>query len=239
MLLTKKIRDRAAGSTAPRPDPAPAPAAAAAVPLPRAAAPARRRLPAAQRQLDVVEAVLALAAERDPGAITTVAIAERVGVTHGALFRHFVDKDAIWAAVFDRVSVALGGVVRQAFAEGRDPLATLRRVFVAHVAFVEANPGVPRILFHELQRGGGTPARARLRELVLDYRGRLAALFEAAKRSGQVDASLDAEAAAVLFIGTVQGIVLHGALFTRAGSMQAHARRILPLLLHGFCGARR
>ena len=51
--------------------------------------------------------------------------------------------------------------------------------------------------------------------------------------------ALDAEAAAVLFIGTVQGIVLQAALFARAGSMQAHARRILPLLLHGFCGARR
>lgn len=204
-----------------------------------AAAAARRRLPAAQRQLDVVRAVLALAAERDPGAITTVAIAEQVGVTHGALFRHFADKDAMWAAVFDWVSAALGGVVRRAFAEGRDPLDTLRRVFVAHVGFVESNPGVPRILFHELQRAGDSPARARLRELVLEYRRRLATLFEAAKKAGQVDPSLDAEAAAVLFIGTVQGIVLQAALFTRAGSMQAHARRILPLLMHGFCGARR
>jgi AcrR family transcriptional regulator len=201
--------------------------------------PARRRLPAARRQLDVVQAVLALAAERDPGAITTVAIAARVGVTHGALFRHFADKEAIWAAVFDWVSGALGSVVRQAFAEGRDPLDTLQRVFVAHVGFVDANPGVPRILFHELQRAGDSPARVRLRELVREYRRRLAVLFEAAKKSGQVDPALDAEAAAALFIGTVQGLVLQAALFARVGSMQAHARRILPLLLHGFCGARR
>jgi AcrR family transcriptional regulator len=186
-----------------------------------------------------VQAVLTLAAQRDPGAITTVAIAEQVGVTHGALFRHFADKEAIWAAVFDWVSGALGKVVGQAFAEGRDPLETLQRVFVAHVGFVEAHPGVPRILFHELQRAGDSPGRARLRELVLEYRRRLAGLFEAAKKARQVDAMLDAEAAAVLFIGTVQGIVLHTALFARAGSMQAHARRILPLLLYGFCGARK
>ncbi len=233
MLLTKNRRPPAAGR--PGLQPAPPPAAVAT----GVAAPLRRRLPAAQRQQEVVRAVLALAAERDPGAITTVAIAEQVGVTHGALFRHFADKDAIWAAVFGWVSTSLGSVVRQAFAEGRDPLDTLRRVFVAHVGFIEANPGVPRILFHELQRAGDSPARARLRDLVLDYRRRLAALFEAAKQCGQVDASLDAEAAAVLFIGTVQGIVLQAALFARAGSMQGHARRILPLLLHGFCGVRR
>jgi len=204
-----------------------------------AATRARRRLPAARRRLDVVQAVLSLAAERDPGAITTVAIAERVGVTHGALFRHFADKEAIWAAVFDWVGDALDEVVRQVFAEGRDPLQTLQRLFVAHVGFVEAHPGVPRILFHELQRAGESPARLRLSELVLGYRRRLAVLFGAAKKARQVDSTLDAEAAAVLFIGTVQGIVLQSALFARAGSMQAHARRILPLLLHGFCGARR
>ncbi len=235
MLLTKN-RGKQGGDAA-------APAAATASRRPQeeraARAPARRRLPAARRQLDIVQAVLALAAERDPAAITTVAIAERVGVTHGALFRHFADKEAIWAAVFDWVSGALGGVVRQAFAEGRDPLDTLQRVFVAHVGFVDANPGVPRILFHELQRAGDPPARARLRDLVREYRRRLAVLFEAAKKSGQVDPALDAEAAAALFIGTVQGLVLQAALFARVGSIQAHARRILPLLLHGFCGARR
>ncbi len=227
MLLTKDRRRTAAGSAV---------GASAVAATPR---PARRRLPAARRQLDVVQAVLTLAAQRDPGAITTVAIAEHVGVTHGALFRHFADKEAIWAAVFDWVSGALGEVVGQAFAEGRDPLETLQRVFVAHVGFVEAHPGVPRILFHELQRAGDSPGRARLRELVLEYRRRLAGLFEAAKKARQVDPMLDAEAAAVLFIGTVQGIVLHTALFARAGSMQAHARRILPLLLYGFCGARK
>jgi AcrR family transcriptional regulator len=236
MLLTNRCRKKAADRASPAP--IPVPPQAAETPTQGVVA-ARRRLPAAHRQIEVVQAVLALAAERDPGSITTVAIAERVGVTHGALFRHFADKDAIWAAVFDWVSTALGSAVRPAFDEGRDPLDTLQRVFVAHVGFVEAHPGVPRILFHELQRSGDSPARARLRGLVLDYRRRLGGLFEAAKKSGQVDATLDAEAAAVLFIGTVQGIVLQTALFARAGSMQAHARRILPLLLHGFCGARR
>ena len=229
MLLTKKVR---------RP-----PAAATPVRVSKAAvddtAPVRRRLPAARRQQDVVQAVLGLAVTLDPGAITTVAIAERVGVTHGALFRHFADKEAIWAAVFGWVSGALGEAVDRAFREGRDPLDTLGRVFMAHVGFVAEHPGVPRILFHELQRPGNSAARGRLRELVLGYRKRLVALLDSARAARQVDADLDTEAAAVLFIGTVQGIVLQETLFARAGSMQTHARRIFPLLLHGYYGARR
>lgn len=222
MLLTKKAA------------PAPRRSASASAPPPR-----RTRLPAAARRLDVVQAVLALAAESDAGAITTVAIADRVGITHGALFRHFADKEAIWAAVFDWIAEALGAVIGQAFAEGRDPLDTLERVFVAHVAFVAAQPGVPRLLFHELQRAGDSAARLRLRELVLEYRRRLTKLFDEARAARQVDRALDAEAAAVLFIGTVQGIVLQSALFAQGGSMQAHARRIFPLLRDGFRGAPR
>lgn len=222
MLLTKRKPGRpAVGRTGPSPQ-----------------APVRHRLPAAHRQREIVQAVLELAAKQDPGAITTVAIAAHVGLTHGALFRHYPDKEAIWAAVFDWVSSALGAVVERAFGEGRDPLDTLERVFVAHVGFIAEHPGVPRVLFHELQRPGDSLARGRLRELVTGYRRRLAALLEAARKAGQVDAALDTEAAAVLFIGTVQGIVLQAALFARAGSMRTHARRIFPLLLHGYCGER-
>ena len=66
--------------------------------------------------LVVVAAVIELARDRGPEAITTQAIADRLGVTHGALFRHFPDKSAMWAAVFDWVQASLGQVVDAAFA---------------------------------------------------------------------------------------------------------------------------
>ncbi|HEX6974797.1 MAG TPA: helix-turn-helix domain-containing protein, partial [Vicinamibacterales bacterium] len=67
-----------------------------ALPLP-AAAP-RHRLTTDQRQREIVATVLALARERGPDAITTQAIAQRMGLTQGAVFRHFPDKEAIWLA---------------------------------------------------------------------------------------------------------------------------------------------
>ncbi|MBS1137740.1 MAG: transcriptional regulator, TetR family [Proteobacteria bacterium] len=199
----------------------------------------RKRLSAEERRRDVVAAVVELAREHGPEGITTQAIADRIGVTQGALFRHFPDKAAMWTAVFDWVREELGSVVDAAFAAGGEPLAILERVFHAHVDFVARHPGVPRILFHELQRPAESDLHERVRRMVAGYRQRLCGLLNDARQCGQLAADLDEEAAAVLFIGTVQGLVVQSTLFRSEEGMQSAARRIFPLLIHGLRGGAR
>ncbi len=202
-------------------------------------APKRARLSGEARRREIVAAVVDLARIHGPEGITTQAIAERIGVTHGALFRHFPDKSAMWVAVFDWVQSELGRVIGAAFAAGGNPLDILERMFLAHVDFVANHPGVPRILFHELQRPADSAFHVRVRQMVGAYRQRLRALIVLAKAGGQLPAALDEEAAAVLFLGTVQGLVVQSTLFDGAAGMQDAARRIFPLLLDGFRGRHR
>jgi len=49
-------------------------------------------LPAEARRAATVQAVVDLAAEQNPAEITTTAIADRMGLTQGALFRHFPEQ---------------------------------------------------------------------------------------------------------------------------------------------------
>ena len=56
-----------------------------------------------QRQASLVAAALALAAQRSPADITTADLAQAVGITQGAVFRHFESKTSIWLAVMDAV----------------------------------------------------------------------------------------------------------------------------------------
>ena len=166
-------------------------------PLPRAAP--RHRLTTDERQREIVATVLALARERGPDAITTQAIADRMGVTQGALFRHFPDKEAIWLAVFAWVRESLGAVLDAAVEKADSPLAKIERAFLAHVAFIAANPGVPRVMFHEMQYPGDSPVRAEVRAMITAYRKRLALLFTQAKAAGELPARprCDAGAGAV------------------------------------------
>ena len=66
-----------------------------------------KHLPAEERRAATVEAVVELAAEQNPSDITTTAIAQRMGLTQGALFRHFPTKDAILESVMDWVAERL------------------------------------------------------------------------------------------------------------------------------------
>lgn len=208
-------------------------------PTPASAAPARRhRLSTGERQREIVAAVLALARERGPDAITTQAIAERMGVTQGAVFRHFSDKEAIWLAVFAWVRESLGAALSAAMNKADSPLAKIEQAFLAHVAFVAANPGVARVLFHELQFPGDSRVRAEVRGMIGAYRKRLMRLFTQARTRGEVDAGLDAGLASVLFIGAVQGLVIEASLAGSEARMAGRARKVLALLLDGYRGRR-
>jgi AcrR family transcriptional regulator len=57
--------------------------------------PRRNHLRADERRVVTVETVIEPAAEQNPSEITTMAIALRMGLTQGASFRHFPNKDTM------------------------------------------------------------------------------------------------------------------------------------------------
>lgn len=161
----------------------------------------------ARREM-TVETVVDLAAEQNPADITTDAIAKRMGVTQGALFRHFSSKDAILQAVMEWVSERLLARIDKATSIAASPLEAIEAAFMAHIHFIAEHPGVPRMLFVELQRTEQTMAKRMARTLLQVYGARLGRLFMDGKRGGQLLASLDEKAAATLFIGMVQGLAM-------------------------------
>lgn len=174
--------------------------------------PSAKYLPADARRAETVEAVISLAGERNPGDITTAAIAKRLGLTQGALFRHFPNKDAILEAVMAWVSDRLLARVEAAMAGAATPLAAMEAAFLAHAAFVSEHPGVPRMLFGELQRSEDTAAKRLVRTLLGRYRERLARLVEQGKQEGDIAADVDTGVALSGFIGTLQGLVIQSLL---------------------------
>lgn len=185
--------------------------------------------PTETRQASLVAAALALAAERSPGDVTTAALAQAVGITQGAVFRHFESKEAIWLAVIDFAHQDLLARLRAAADTQAEPLLALRAVFMAHVDFVVEQPGVPRVIFQELQHPEDTPLKARVRALMQAYRALLAGLLERAQAARRLAPGTDLQAAAVLFIGSVQGLVMQSLLSGQVGAMRTLAPAVFEL----------
>lgn len=183
----------------------------------------RIKLKTEDRQAELVQAALGLAALRSPAEITTGELAQAIGITQGGVFKHFESKEAIWLAVLDWAHQSLIERLKQA-AQTRQAsaLQALRAVFMAHIDFVEQYPGVPRLVFQELQHAKPTPLKSRVQQLMADYRTLLAQVLARAREEGLLATEVDLPSAAVLFMGAVQGMVMQSLV---TGSLQGIAHQ--------------
>lgn len=196
-----------------------------------------KHLPAEERKAVTVGAVIELAGEQNPSEITTAAIAKRMGLTQGALFRHFPSKEAIFQAVMEWVAKRLMSRIEKAIKTEASPLVGLERMFMAHVDFISEHPGIPRMLLAELQRPKDTAPKRMVQTLIRRYEEHLNRLFKRGKSCGDLDERLDNEAAASLFIGTVQGLVVQSLIADDVRLMRLNAPKVFAIYLKGIRSA--
>ncbi|GAB3537849.1 nucleoid occlusion factor SlmA [Noviherbaspirillum agri] len=192
-----------------------------------------KHLPAEERRAVTIEAVVELAATQNPSEISTGAIAKRMNLTQGALFRHFPSKDAIWQAVMEWVADGLLSRMERAAAGIDSPLAAMQAMFMSHVEFVVEYPGVPRMMFGELQRSEPTPAKRMAQTLMAKYAERIRERIEQGKQAGEIAEDVDTQAAAVLFLGTIQGLVMQSMLSGDIERIRSHAPGVFAIYLRG------
>lgn len=195
--------------------------------------PKRTRQASEFRQGSLVDAALQLAAQRSPADITTGDLALAVGISQGAVFKHFPSKEAIWLAVLDWTTDTLIAQLQQAAAQTEHPLMALQAVFRTHVDFVMDHPGVPRVIFQELQHAQDTALKARVQGLMQAYRALVAGLLQRAQEQCLLAPGTDVNAAAVLFLGSVQGLVMQAMVSGKVQSMAKQAPSVFSIYLRG------
>ena len=89
------------------------------------------------------------------------------------------------------------------------------------------------MMFGELQRAESTPAKRMVQTLIRRYQKRLLHQLEAGKASGELAPSFDSEAAATLFIGTIQGLVMQALLLGDVAHMREAAPGVFAVYRRG------
>lgn len=191
------------------------------------------KLPAEQRRAVTVEAVVALAGSQNPSDITTAAIAKHMNLTQGSLFRHFPTKDAIWLSVMEWVADRLLARIDSAAHGIESPLAAMQAMFMTHIDFVVEHPGVPRMMFGQLQNAESTPAKRMVQTLIQRYAERIRTRIEQGKTTGEITPDVDTQAAATLFVGTIQGLVMQSMLSGDIQRMRSDAPGVFAIYQRG------
>lgn len=186
-----------------------------------------------QRQADTVEAVIKLCAEQNPATLTTATIAKQVNLTQGALFKHFPNKDSLWEAVARWLARQLAEKISAVADRYPSPLQALEAMFLAHVEFVTRHPGAPRLILGELQKPEQNRAKVIVKEALAKYRAHIRKLLEAGKAQAEIRQDLDADAAAVLYLGAIQGLVVQALVSGELATATEAAPKVFALYRQG------
>lgn len=174
--------------------------------MPSAHAPTHRS-PTKFRKQQIVEIVLNLVAERGAEAVSAQLVADTLGLTQPAVFRHFPNKEAMWLAVMDWLETQLTAIYSAVDANDDEAgLITLSRMFLAHIRLIERYPALAKLVFSDHLRQQYPALRVRFGEIHKAYTRRLRGLVDREKSVGAVADSVDSAAAAASFLSLVQGL---------------------------------
>ena len=180
---------------------------------------------AVERREQILEATLRLLASTPIEGLTTRQLAAELSLTQPALFRHFPSREALFVAVVAHARGDLERLAERILIAPAPAIALLRALGSALLEHVERYPGLPQLLFASATPSAG-PVRAAVRHLVGMQAALSAELVRQGQREGAIRRGIDAEVAATLFTGMVQGLVLRWEI---AGRSEPLAPRFPPM----------
>lgn len=186
------------------------------------------------RKTQILDTALALAFEGGPGRVTTVAIAERLGLTQPAIYRHFRSKADLWTAITDRLG---GAVARNLDAAGTSPdpaLDRLRTLVLGQLALIARTPALPEIMLARDPTSADAVVRVAMQTRMAEFQSTLVRLCLAAQDEGALRGDAEAADIAALVMGVVQSLALRLVLTHDPELVATDGRRLLELQLAAF-----
>lgn len=159
------------------------------------------RKPAELRRLEITNAILRIVGRCGATGLTAASIAQEVGLTSGALFRHFSSIDEMLSATAERSA----DLVLASFPEvEHQGLPRLKELMKRRVALLREWPGLVWFLMSD-QAATRVPeiARVGLAELARQTRGELTAALLEARAAGEVRSDVSVAAQRTVLLGAV------------------------------------
>lgn len=181
------------------------------------------------RKAEIVATILDLADRLGPDRVTTGAVAAAVGVTQGALFRHFPTKAEMWNAVADHVAETLSAAWTDALTA--PPSGRLAALIGAQLTQIARTPAMPMLLFSRELNVENADLRAAFRARLVEFHGHLMREITAGQQARTLRDDVPAADVAVLLTSLVQGVAIRWALGARDFALQAEGLRLLDVQL--------
>ncbi len=192
-----------------------------------------KRKPAEERKAEIVDATIRLAAEIGPDRLTTDRLAQEVGISQAAIFRHFPSKSDIWEAVGKNICELLGALPGASQSD-KSRAEQLGAMVSGQLKFISRTPAVPAILFSRELHAENETLRLFFVKMMGQRHARLSAIIQSGKEEGEFSSSLDCDNGAFLILSLIQGLAMRWSLNGRNFDLAKEGEVLLSLLLKSF-----
>lgn len=183
----------------------------------------------------ILQQAMELIIENGLGGLTMSNVARRMDFTEPAMYRHFQNKQDLVISLIQRVSACLEDLFNQIDKE-EPPEVFFPNYFEALLNYFEKVRGVTLLFLSESSFNSAQATRDELQIMFKGQNQRIVDYLEIAKARGQVLPEVDSQAAALVFLGTVQAITTRFLLSSYNIGTLKSSRPALDIFLKGVVG---
>jgi AcrR family transcriptional regulator len=159
-----------------------------------------RRLPAEQRQREILEAAVAVFAERGYAGTGTADIAAAAGIGEPTIYRYFANKRELYLAALRLSGEQVMENWQRIAAENEDPLNALLILGQWYHQTLRERPEILKLRFRSITEGHDTEVAIRAREIYRELMSFIEGLFEDARAQGRLSPDTDTKTMMWLFM---------------------------------------
>ena len=185
------------------------------------------------RRHQIVHATRKIVATEGMASLTIQELAKEVGVSEGAIYRHFKSKDEILLILIQEIERTLLGAISDSARPGEGAMDQLKHLLQLHFSSLERRNGVSFVVISEAQCFADHEVKQATGQMVERYLEMVDLILRAAVQAGEIDDRVDTRAAALMFFGMIQASVTLWSFNNRAHPLAEHSASLWAIFKDG------
>lgn len=190
------------------------------------------------RKTEIVNACLRIMDSSGIKGLTVARIAQEVGFSESALYRHFKSKNEIIRFILEEASLMAKHQFQIVKDSNQDSRKQLRKLMQLHLEFLEDYPGIFRIIYTDEMHIGETYLLEMLDKMVNQLIGFIKQIIDEGKLKGEIKPEVDSSLAAIHCLGIIQTVFTYWTIKKREISLNQAGMSLLNQLMEGIASKR-
>ncbi len=187
-----------------------------------------------QRRQEILEKTLNLVEQEGLASVTIKKIAQRVGFSEAAIYRHFENKQALLLGLMDMLEemlvLPLEELARDASVPVRDRLLAIARL---HARLILEHNSLPLLLLVQSSAPRDPVMINRMQRCLKRYLGVIEALIRQGQKAGQVTTDIRADCMALMIMGASSALAIRHRLVPEPAFEKRVQEQLLPFMVEG------